>query len=76
MGRQVQTAGVAPTDDCFTVVAPGPDDTDQDGPALIGDPDKFLVKLLIYIKTLFQFSPSYDSFFINYIFGLIYNFDH
>jgi len=39
LGRSIQTAGVAPTDDCFTVVAPGPDDTDQDGPALIGDPD-------------------------------------
>mmetsp|Transcript_1238 Transcript_1238/g.1950 ORF Transcript_1238/g.1950 Transcript_1238/m.1950 type:complete len:549 (+) Transcript_1238:60-1706(+) len=39
MGRNVQTAGVAPTDDCFTVIAPGPEDTDQDGPALIGDPD-------------------------------------
>ena len=39
MGRPVQTAGVAPTDDCFTVIAPGPHDTDQDGPALIGDPD-------------------------------------
>lgn len=39
LGRNVQTAGVAPTDDCFTVVAPGPSDIDQDGPALIGDPD-------------------------------------
>lgn len=39
LGRKIQTAGVAPTDDCFTIIAPGPDDTDQDGPALIGDPD-------------------------------------
>jgi hypothetical protein len=39
MGRTIQTAGVAPTDDCFTVIAPGPEDTDQDGPALVGDPD-------------------------------------
>ncbi len=39
MGRNVQTAGVAPTDDGFTVIAPGPEDIDQDGPALIGDPD-------------------------------------
>lgn len=39
LGRKVQTAGVAPTDDCFTVIAPGPVDTDQDGPALVGDPD-------------------------------------
>lgn len=27
LGRNVQTAGVAPTDDCFTVIAPGPTDT-------------------------------------------------
>lgn len=39
LGRAVQTAGVAPTDDCFTVVAPGPADADRDGPALVGDPD-------------------------------------
>ena len=39
LGRPVQTAGVAPTDDCFTVIAPGPADVDQDGPALVGDPD-------------------------------------
>jgi len=38
-GRQVQTTGVAPTDDCFTVIAPGVEDTDRDGPALIGNPD-------------------------------------
>ena len=51
MGRQVQTAGVAPTDDCFTVVAPGPEDTDQDGPALIGDPD-------MGFQNLRQFGPT------------------
>ena len=39
LGRRIQTAGVAPTDDCFTVIAPGAHDIDQDGPALIGDPD-------------------------------------
>ena len=33
------TAGVAPTDDSFTIIAPGPSDMDQDGPALVGDPD-------------------------------------
>lgn len=38
LGRPIQTAGVAPTDDSFTVIAPGPHDVDQDGPALIGDP--------------------------------------
>ena len=51
MGRSVQTAGVAPTDDCFTVMAPGPDDTDQDGPALIGDPD-------MGFQNLRQFGPT------------------
>lgn len=39
LGREIQKAGVAPTDDSFTIVAPGPEDRDQDGPALIGDPD-------------------------------------
>jgi hypothetical protein len=42
---------VAPTDDCFTVVAPGPEDTDQDGPALIGDPD-------MGFSALRQFGPT------------------
>ena len=37
--RPVQTAGVAPTDDCFTVVTPGAQDSDQDGPALCSHPD-------------------------------------
>ena len=37
--RKVQTAGVAPTDDNFTVIVPGPADGDRDGPAFIGDPD-------------------------------------
>jgi hypothetical protein len=34
LGRTIQTAGVAPTDDAFTIIAPGPVDRDQDGPAL------------------------------------------
>jgi len=51
LGRQVQTAGVAPTDDCFTVIAPGPKDVDQDGPALVGDPD-------IGFEGLRQFGPT------------------
>ncbi len=51
LGRDVQTAGVAPTDDTFTVVAPGPEDTDQDGPALIGDPD-------MGFEALRQFGPT------------------
>ncbi|EWM27210.1 rme1-like gtpase atpase without a c-terminal eh domain protein [Nannochloropsis gaditana] len=37
--RPIQTAGVAPTDDSFTIIAPGPTDIDQDGPSTIGDPD-------------------------------------
>ena len=39
LGRDIQTAGVAPTDDSFTIIAPGDTDVDQDGPALVGDPD-------------------------------------
>ena len=39
LGRRIQTAGVAPTDDSFTIIAPGDVDVDQDGPALVGDPD-------------------------------------
>ena len=35
----MQDAGVAPTDDGFTIIAPGNKDLDQDGPALVGDPD-------------------------------------
>jgi len=51
LGRKVQTAGVAPTDDCFTVIAYGDEDSDQDGPALIGDPD-------IGFSQLRQFGPT------------------
>ena len=36
LGKKVQVAGVAPTDDNFTIIAPGQDDQDRDGPALIG----------------------------------------
>jgi hypothetical protein len=42
---------VAPTDDCFTVIAPGPYDQDRDGPALIGDPD-------MGFRNLRQFGPT------------------
>lgn len=38
LGRQIQTTGVAPTDDGFTVISPGDQDTDRDGPSFIGDP--------------------------------------
>ena len=39
LGRPVQQTGVAPTDDCFTVIAPGVADADRDGPSFVGDPD-------------------------------------
>ena len=40
MDRKIQTAGVAPTDDNFTIIAPGnADDIDRDGSSLVGDPD-------------------------------------
>lgn len=52
MGRNVQTAGVAPTDDCFTVIAPGPEDIDQDGPALVGSPDMGFGGLRMFGPTL------------------------
>lgn len=37
LGRRVQETGVAPTDDGFTLIVPGSEDVDQDGPALVGD---------------------------------------
>ena len=52
LGRKVQTAGVAPTDDCFTVIMPGPADVDQDGPALVGDPDMGFAGLRQFGPTL------------------------
>jgi hypothetical protein len=50
-GRQVQTTGVAPTDDAFTILAPGPVDADQDGPSIAGDPD-------LGFSPLRQFGPT------------------
>ncbi|KAG7364756.1 dynamin family protein [Nitzschia inconspicua] len=49
--RNIQKAGVAPTDDTFTVIAPGPEDADADGPTLIGDPD-------LGFASLRQFGPT------------------
>lgn len=37
--RKIQSTGVAPTDDGFTIIAPGPADADKDGPTFVGDPD-------------------------------------
>lgn len=39
LNRKVQTTGVAPTDDNFTIIGVGDEDIDKDGPALVGDPD-------------------------------------
>jgi GTP-binding protein EngB required for normal cell division len=60
LGRNVQTAGVAPTDDCFTIIAPNdtinPDgskkDYDQDGFAIIGNPDYGFTSLRQFGPTL------------------------
>jgi hypothetical protein len=35
MGRDVQSVGVAPTDDSFSIICSGPQDMDQDGHAVI-----------------------------------------
>eukprot|EP00980_Cylindrotheca_fusiformis_P011083 scaffold2551_cov113-Cylindrotheca_fusiformis.AAC.22 len=50
--RDIQTAGVAPTDDTFTVIAPGPEDKDSDGPTLVGDPDMGFASLRQFGPTL------------------------
>ena len=47
----MQKSGVAPTDDCFTLITSGPDDTDQDGPALVGDPVFFCRCLVASLLT-------------------------
>jgi hypothetical protein len=49
--RKIQKAGVAPTDDTFTVIAPGLTDSDADGPTLVGDPD-------LGFASLRQFGPT------------------
>ena len=50
--RKVQTTGVAPTDDSFTIIVPGPADVNRDGPSLIGDPDMGFVGLRSFGPTL------------------------
>lgn len=52
--REVQSTGVAPTDDGFTIIAPGSEDLDQDGPALVGDPDLGFSGLRSYGPALVQ----------------------
>mmetsp|Transcript_8475 Transcript_8475/g.20922 ORF Transcript_8475/g.20922 Transcript_8475/m.20922 type:complete len:520 (+) Transcript_8475:221-1780(+) len=54
--RDIQKAGVAPTDDTFTVIAPGPVDTDADGPTLVGDPDLGFAGLRQFGPTLIHHS--------------------
>mmetsp|Transcript_26005 Transcript_26005/g.57285 ORF Transcript_26005/g.57285 Transcript_26005/m.57285 type:complete len:522 (+) Transcript_26005:131-1696(+) len=54
--RDIQKAGVAPTDDSFTVIAPGPSDTDADGPTLVGDPDLGFAGLRQFGPTLIHHS--------------------
>ena len=50
--RRIQEAGVAPTDDGFTIIAPGERDVDQDGPSLVGDPDMGFSSLRSYGPSL------------------------
>ena len=40
LNRKIQAMGVAPTDDCFTLIAPSDcQEIDRDGNSLVGDPD-------------------------------------
>ena len=40
LNRKIQAMGVAPTDDCFTIIAPSDSqEIDRDGNSLVGDPD-------------------------------------
>jgi GTP-binding protein EngB required for normal cell division len=51
--RDVQTSGVAPTDDNFTIIAPSSSiDYDQDGFAIIGNPDYGFTSLQQFGPTL------------------------
>jgi len=54
LGRKVQTTGVAPTDDGFTVIAPGEQDVDRDGASFVGDPS-------LGFSALRAFGPSFLS---------------
>ncbi len=70
--RKIQTAGVAPTDDSFTIIVPGPSDVDRDGPALIGDPDMgfatlktFGPNLIHHTQVILIYVISLTSYFID-----------
>lgn len=56
LGREVQTTGVAPTDDGFTVIKPGKEDADRDGASFIGDPG-------LGFSPLRAFGPAFMSHF-------------
>lgn len=52
MGRTVQSTGVAPTDDGFTVICPHTDDLDRTGSALTADPELGFQSLSYFGPTL------------------------
>lgn len=56
LGRTVQATGVAPTDDGFTVIAPGDSDSDRDGASFVGDPS-------MGFSALRTFGPGFMSHF-------------
>jgi GTPase SAR1 family protein len=51
LNRHNILVGVAPTDDCFTIIMPGKDDVDKDGPSVVGDPN-------LGFQGLSQFGPT------------------
>ncbi|KAK8805451.1 hypothetical protein WA158_002107 [Blastocystis sp. Blastoise] len=51
-GRPIQHTGVAPTDDSFTLIVPGNEDSDKDGRTLTGDPD-------FGFSSLTEFGPKF-----------------
>jgi len=58
LGRRIQTAGVAPTDDCFTVIAPGAADIDQDGEFVHNKRTKRTLGASCFVPFSFSFSFS------------------
>lgn len=52
MGRTVQSTGVAPTDDGFTVICSHQEDVDRTGSALVADPDLGFQSLSYFGPTL------------------------
>lgn len=52
LGRKIQSTGVAPTDDNFTIIAPSNNDEegdfDRNGPAFINDPDLGFHELKVF----------------------------